>query len=50
MYTFLALFSVMVDHSTNIGGALLQSADGVPFVGELPGLPGQWICAGHHGQ
>ncbi|KAL5333332.1 FAD dependent oxidoreductase-domain-containing protein [Aspergillus crustosus] len=28
---------------------VFQSADGVPFVGELPGLPGQWICAGHHG-
>jgi glycine/D-amino acid oxidase-like deaminating enzyme len=27
-----------------------QSADGVPFVGQLPGLPGQWICAGHQGQ
>lgn len=22
----------------------------MPFVGELPGLPGQWICAGHNGQ
>jgi glycine/D-amino acid oxidase-like deaminating enzyme len=27
-----------------------QSTDGVPFVGQLPGLPGQWICAGHQGQ
>ncbi|RDW60294.1 hypothetical protein BP5796_11900 [Coleophoma crateriformis] len=25
------------------------SADGVPFVGPLPGLPGQWVCAGHSG-
>lgn len=30
-------------------GILGMSADGVPFVGELPGLQGQWICAGHHG-
>ncbi|KAL4875625.1 FAD dependent oxidoreductase [Aspergillus karnatakaensis] len=30
-------------------GIIALSADGVPFVGELPGLPGQWICAGHHG-
>lgn len=38
---------------SNIGSLLihmLQSADGVPFVGELPNLKGQWICAGHHGQ
>lgn len=27
-----------------------MSADGVPFVGEVPGKEGQWICAGHHGQ
>jgi glycine/D-amino acid oxidase-like deaminating enzyme len=31
-------------------GIIGLSADGVPFVGELPGKPGQWICAGHHGQ
>lgn len=31
-------------------GILGLSVDGVPFVGELPGKPGQWICAGHHGQ
>lgn len=31
-------------------GIIGLSADGVPFVGELPGKSGQWICAGHHGQ
>jgi glycine/D-amino acid oxidase-like deaminating enzyme len=31
-------------------GIIGLSADGVPFVGEVPGKPGQWICAGHHGQ
>ncbi|KAF2690895.1 DAO-domain-containing protein [Lentithecium fluviatile CBS 122367] len=30
-------------------GIIGLSADGVPFVGELPAKPGQWICAGHHG-
>ncbi|KAF2489229.1 DAO-domain-containing protein [Lophium mytilinum] len=30
-------------------GIIGMSADGVPFVGQLPGLPGQWICAGHQG-
>ncbi|KAL3482219.1 FAD dependent oxidoreductase [Aspergillus californicus] len=30
-------------------GIIALSADGVPFVGQLPGLPGQWVCAGHHG-
>ncbi|EED12969.1 conserved hypothetical protein [Talaromyces stipitatus ATCC 10500] len=30
-------------------GILGLSADGLPFVGQLPGLPGQWVCAGHHG-
>ncbi|KAF1834961.1 DAO-domain-containing protein [Decorospora gaudefroyi] len=30
-------------------GIIGLSADGVPFVGEIPGKPGQWICAGHHG-
>ncbi|KAJ4378376.1 hypothetical protein N0V86_006077 [Didymella sp. IMI 355093] len=30
-------------------GIIGLSMDGVPFVGELPGKPGQWICAGHHG-
>lgn len=31
-------------------GIIGLSADGVPFVGEIPEKPGQWICAGHHGQ
>jgi glycine/D-amino acid oxidase-like deaminating enzyme len=31
-------------------GIIGLSTDGVPFVGELPDKPGQWICAGHHGQ
>jgi glycine/D-amino acid oxidase-like deaminating enzyme len=31
-------------------GIIGLSKDGVPFVGELPGKEGQWICAGHHGQ
>jgi len=31
-------------------GIVGLSVDGVPFVGELPGKEGQWICAGHHGQ
>ncbi|EFX01761.1 FAD dependent oxidoreductase superfamily [Grosmannia clavigera kw1407] len=30
-------------------GIMGVTADGMPFVGELPGLPGQWICAGHNG-
>ncbi|KAI4681881.1 uncharacterized protein J4E84_007478 [Alternaria hordeiaustralica] len=30
-------------------GIIGLSADGVPFVGELPEKPGQYICAGHHG-
>ncbi|KAH7084666.1 FAD dependent oxidoreductase-domain-containing protein [Paraphoma chrysanthemicola] len=30
-------------------GIIGLSADGVPFIGELPGKPGQWVCAGHHG-
>ncbi|ORY56901.1 FAD dependent oxidoreductase-domain-containing protein [Pseudomassariella vexata] len=30
-------------------GIIGRSKDGVPFVGELPGLPGQWVCAGHNG-
>ncbi|CAM1503167.1 Fc.00g079430.m01.CDS01 [Cosmosporella sp. VM-42] len=36
-------------YSDSWSGIIGLSADGVPFVGELPGLPGQWICAGHHG-
>lgn len=31
-------------------GIIGLSADGVPFVGEIPEKKGQWICAGHHGQ
>ena len=31
-------------------GIIGLSADGVPFVGESPEKPGQWICAGHNGQ
>jgi glycine/D-amino acid oxidase-like deaminating enzyme len=31
-------------------GIIGLSKDGVPFVGEIPGKGGQWICAGHHGQ
>ncbi|KAL2867297.1 NAD(P)/FAD-dependent oxidoreductase [Aspergillus lucknowensis] len=30
-------------------GIIALSADGVPFIGQLPGLPGQWVCAGHQG-
>ncbi|PYH42519.1 NAD(P)/FAD-dependent oxidoreductase [Aspergillus saccharolyticus JOP 1030-1] len=30
-------------------GIMGMSADGLPFVGELPGLRGQWVCAGHNG-
>ncbi|KAF2726570.1 DAO-domain-containing protein [Polyplosphaeria fusca] len=30
-------------------GIIGLSADGVPFVGPLPGKDGQWVCAGHHG-
>jgi glycine/D-amino acid oxidase-like deaminating enzyme len=31
-------------------GIIGLSADGVPFFGEIPGKPDQYICAGHHGQ
>lgn len=24
------------------------TADGVPFMGEVPGVPGLWVCAGHY--
>ncbi|KAH7177066.1 FAD dependent oxidoreductase [Dactylonectria macrodidyma] len=37
------------DYSHKWSGIIGLSADGVPFIGQLPGLPGQWICAGHHG-
>ncbi|KAF8177552.1 DAO-domain-containing protein [Mycena galopus ATCC 62051] len=30
-------------------GIIGQSADSLPFVGKVPDLPGQWICAGFHG-
>lgn len=47
----LGLVSATLDVRTLKCGLILdQSADGLPFVGQLPGLPGQWICAGHHGQ
>ncbi|KAJ5166236.1 uncharacterized protein N7482_005017 [Penicillium canariense] len=31
-------------------GIMGLSLDGVPFVGEVPGLASQWICAAYHGQ
>ncbi|KAL6399729.1 FAD dependent oxidoreductase [Ilyonectria robusta] len=37
-------------YSHRWSGIIASSADGVPFIGQLPGLPGQWVCAGHHGQ
>ncbi|KAJ7237520.1 DAO-domain-containing protein [Mycena haematopus] len=30
-------------------GIIGQSADSLPFIGKVPDLPGQWICAGFHG-
>ncbi|KAF4119477.1 FAD dependent oxidoreductase [Geosmithia morbida] len=30
-------------------GIIAFSADSVPFVGQIPDLPGQWISAGHEG-
>lgn len=30
-------------------GIIGRSLDGVPLIGELPGLPGQWVCVGHNG-
>lgn len=30
-------------------GIIGNTTDGVPFIGELPGLSGQWVCAGHNG-
>ncbi|KAK8024316.1 FAD dependent oxidoreductase [Apiospora rasikravindrae] len=30
-------------------GIIGVAADGVPFVGEMPGRAGQWVCAGHCG-
>ncbi|KAF8177553.1 DAO-domain-containing protein [Mycena galopus ATCC 62051] len=30
-------------------GIIGESADRLPFIGMVPDLPGQWICAGFHG-
>ncbi|KZV63656.1 DAO-domain-containing protein [Peniophora sp. CONT] len=30
-------------------GILGNTADGLPYVGAVPGKPGQWMCAGHNG-
>ncbi|OJJ60517.1 hypothetical protein ASPSYDRAFT_197969 [Aspergillus sydowii CBS 593.65] len=30
-------------------GIIGRSLDNAPWIGELPGLPGQWVCAGHNG-
>ncbi|KAJ7627132.1 DAO-domain-containing protein [Roridomyces roridus] len=30
-------------------GIIGNSADSLPFIGPVPNLPGQWICAGFHG-
>ncbi|KAK0483681.1 DAO-domain-containing protein [Armillaria novae-zelandiae] len=30
-------------------GIIGRSADGLPYVGPIPGKPGQWTCAGHNG-
>ncbi|KZV92666.1 DAO-domain-containing protein [Exidia glandulosa HHB12029] len=30
-------------------GVVGSTAEGVPFIGEVPGKPGQWICAGWSG-
>ncbi|KAJ7454573.1 DAO-domain-containing protein [Mycena galericulata] len=30
-------------------GIIGLSADSLPFIGNVPDLPGQWICAGFHG-
>ncbi|KAJ7758602.1 DAO-domain-containing protein [Mycena metata] len=30
-------------------GIIGLSEDGLPFIGRVPNLPGQWICAGFHG-
>ncbi|KAK7214663.1 hypothetical protein V2G26_002666 [Clonostachys chloroleuca] len=40
---------VTEDHRREWSGIIAMSADGLPFVGPLPGLPGQWVCAGHNG-
>ncbi|KAF2768737.1 hypothetical protein EJ03DRAFT_351925 [Teratosphaeria nubilosa] len=33
----------------NWSGIIALTSDGVPFVGEVPGKPGQWACVGHNG-
>ncbi|KAH9837402.1 FAD dependent oxidoreductase [Teratosphaeria destructans] len=33
----------------NWSGIIALTPDGVPFVGEIPGKPGQWACVGHNG-
>ncbi|KAJ6484935.1 DAO-domain-containing protein [Mycena sanguinolenta] len=44
-----------VPHGPGVGlqhswsGILARSADYMPFVGKVPGHPGQWIAAGYHG-
>ncbi|VDB89216.1 unnamed protein product [Peniophora sp. CBMAI 1063] len=30
-------------------GILGNTTDGLPYVGAVPGKPGQWMCAGHNG-
>ncbi|WWC99984.1 hypothetical protein V866_006893 [Kwoniella sp. B9012] len=30
-------------------GIIARSADQVPFIGAVPGKPGQWMCCGHNG-
>ncbi|PVH74127.1 DAO-domain-containing protein [Cadophora sp. DSE1049] len=39
--------AAVYDHSWS--GIIALTTDSVPLIGELPGLPGQWICAGHNG-
>ncbi|KAH7410599.1 FAD dependent oxidoreductase-domain-containing protein [Cadophora sp. MPI-SDFR-AT-0126] len=39
--------AAVYDHSWS--GIIALTPDSVPLIGELPGLPGQWICAGHNG-
>ncbi|KAG8157164.1 hypothetical protein KVR01_012872 [Diaporthe batatas] len=37
---------VLYDYSWS--GIIGNTTDGVPFIGEVPGLPGQWILISHH--
>ncbi|KAK6906014.1 hypothetical protein I203_106849 [Kwoniella mangroviensis CBS 8507] len=30
-------------------GIIARSADQIPFIGAVPGKPGQWMCCGHNG-